>query len=525
MTSTSAAGQGQTAERPALRLYLLSTVAGALEPCGCSKDQLGGIDHLAAYIEAHKETAEAALLVAAGPLFFQDPTLTPHKKTQDAWKAEALAAALGKLDPKLASVAWAPGANDWAAGGDLAKQLRDAAAADMLAANVAAEDLARAGLASAKMHELSGIKVGVIGIVDPAVVGGAAGVAAHVPTDALKEKVASFRNEGVRLVVVSAALQRGEALRLVDQIPDIDVLVVGKPSEKGHVNDKPKPAQIIGDTLIVETSNHLQTVAVVDIFVREAHGTNGRIKLADAGGVARAEELVSVSEQIRDLEHRINGWEKDKGVKRDDLAARKADLDGLRRKKAELESHATPPPSGSYFKYSLVEVRDRLGASRDVSDVILAYYKRVNAHNRDAFKDRRPAAAEAGKASYTGVDACTTCHADERAVWDKTAHAHAYATLEKQAVEFNLDCVGCHVTGYEQPGGSTVTHVDKLKDVGCEVCHGPGSLHAKEPEKKGLIIVKPEPKSCVTECHHPPHVEGFDPVVKMPQVLGPGHGM
>ncbi|RYE83589.1 MAG: hypothetical protein EOO75_19160, partial [Myxococcales bacterium] len=27
--------------RPAVRLYLASTVAGALEPCGCSKNQLG----------------------------------------------------------------------------------------------------------------------------------------------------------------------------------------------------------------------------------------------------------------------------------------------------------------------------------------------------------------------------------------------------------------------------------------------------------------------------------------------------
>ncbi|NUO47813.1 MAG: hypothetical protein HOV80_03035, partial [Polyangiaceae bacterium] len=111
------------------------------------------------------------------------------------------------------------------------------------------------------------------------------------------------------------------------------------------------------------------------------------------------------------------------------------------------------------------------------------------------------------------------------AVWNKTAHAHAYATLEKQFVEFNLDCVGCHVTGYEKPGGSTVTAVEKLKDVGCETCHGPGSLHANDPKKKGLIVTKPDPKSCVSECHHPPHVEGFDPVAKMQLVLGPGHGM
>ena len=33
---------------PTLRLYLVSNLAGALEPCGCVKDMLGGVDHFAA---------------------------------------------------------------------------------------------------------------------------------------------------------------------------------------------------------------------------------------------------------------------------------------------------------------------------------------------------------------------------------------------------------------------------------------------------------------------------------------------
>jgi hypothetical protein len=87
--------------------------------------------------------------------------------------------------------------------------------------------------------------------------------------------------------------------------------------------------------------------------------------------------------------------------------------------------------------------------------------------------------------------------------------------------EYNLDCVSCHVTGYGRAGGSTVTHVDKLKDVQCEVCHGPGSLHAAAPT--AVRLSSPGADVC-TSCHHPPHVEGFDPLRKMPLVLGPGHG-
>jgi hypothetical protein len=521
--STTASGGTATAQegKPTVRLYLLSSVAGALEPCGCSKDQLGGIDHLAAFITAEKPKVEQSVLLAAGPLFFLDPTLSPQKATQDKWKAEAMAASLAKLSP----LGWAPGVNDYAAGASDLEKLEASAKLARLGANVTDKAFSQGTIASYP-HPGGTLRVGYLGLVDPkALADAASGLQTSAPLDALRERVKAIRADGANLVVVSAAIQRGEALRLVDALPDIDVLVVGKPVEKGDLNDKPKAAQLVGQTLVVETSNHLQTVGVVDLFVREPTPQGQAIKLADAGGVARTEEIVGLTDQIRELENRINGWEKDKVVKVEDLAARKRDLEQLRRKKVDLEKEAPPPPSGSYFRYQLVEVRDSLGVDKDVAAEVLAYYKRVNDHNKTAFADRKPVPVADGQASYMGIENCTSCHAEERAVWNKTQHAKAYETLQKQFVEYNLDCVGCHVTGYEKPGGSTVTAVDKLKDVGCEVCHGPGSLHANDPNKMGLIIVKPEPKTCVSECHHPPHVEGFDPVAKMQQILGPGHGL
>jgi len=97
--------------------------------------------------------------------------------------------------------------------------------------------------------------------------------------------------------------------------------------------------------------------------------------------------------------------------------------------------------------------------------------------------------------------------------------------LSTQFKEFNLDCVSCHVTGYEKPGGSTVTVNEKLRSVQCEECHGPGSAHAKSPAVPGLISASPKLESCVSGCHHPPHVEGFDPQVAKQFIIGPGHGM
>lgn len=503
--------------QPTVRLYVLSNIAGAIEPCGCTKDQLGGIDHLAAFLKSEASVAPASVVLGAGPMLFGDATLGAQEKTQQSWKADALASAL----KHLGLVAWAPGVNDWAAGAEFLGNAVAASGAVLLAGNVEAAPRP----AAVVVREVGGVKIGIVGVADPRDRSGQspAGVVAKPAADAMRAGIVEARRQGARVLVGVASIPRGEALRLADSFPDLALLVVGKPFEGDHSNDAPKAPMQLGNTLVVEASNHLQSVAVVDLFVRAAPSTHAPIVFADAGGIARAEELVSLAGRIRELETRIQSWEKGGKVKPEDLAARKADLEKLRIERGKLEEPLAAP-AGSFFRYRLVEVREKLGSEPVVKDQLANYYKRVNAHNKEAFADRKPARVGPKQPSFIGVEECTTCHDEERRVWDDTPHSHAYKTLQTDFKEYNLDCVSCHVTGYDQPGGSTVTHVDKLKDVQCEECHGPGSLHAKDPEKKGLIVLKPDPQSCVSQCHHPPHVESFDPVSKMELVLGPGHG-
>jgi hypothetical protein len=154
-----------------------------------------------------------------------------------------------------------------------------------------------------------------------------------------------------------------------------------------------------------------------------------------------------------------------------------------------------------------------------------AYYQKVNEHNRQAFADKLPEPVAAGESSYVGVAVCSGCHQEERKVWERTAHAGAYATLQKGHKEYNLDCVGCHVTGYDQPGGSTVAHVEHLESVQCETCHGPGSRHAASPALEGAIERHPNLDLCANTCHHPPHVGAdWNVAAALPKILGPGHG-
>lgn len=499
-------------EAPTLRLYLASSVAGALEPCGCSKNQLGGFDRLGAYLAAQQKDAPHSLLAAAGPLFFLDPTPRGEHATQDRWKADALADVLRKMN----LVAWAPGANDWAAGAPALGELRERSGAALLAANLQGET---AGAVATTLREAAGIKVGFLGLSSPAKAGLAPqGVEVKPPVEPLKNAVAQLKSQGAQVLVGLFALPRGEALRLIEDTPELHVVAVGKPFEQGEANDKPSPPTLLGNTLVVQTANHLQTVAVVDLFVR-----NQSFSFQDAAGLGRAAERDALARRIDDLAARIRQWEQSTTVSQEDLAQRRAEIEQLRGELRKLETPA-PPAAGSFFRTTSLEVRTELGRDSTIFLSMLDFYKKVNDHNKTAFADRKPPPPGPDGNRYVGTAACAVCHAAARDVWSKTPHAHAYKTLSEQHKEFNLDCVSCHVTGYEKPGGSTVTDVALLQDVQCEACHGPGEKHRQKTGDKTLIIGKPKPESCVSSCHHPPHVDGFDPVAQMPKILGPGHG-
>ena len=91
-----------------------------------------------------------------------------------------------------------------------------------------------------------------------------------------------------------------------------------------------------------------------------------------------------------------------------------------------------------------------------ILDVLDAHDVRVNEHNRVALADVRPKPVPAGAAGYVGAARCGDCHESAFAWWKEHAHGHAYATLEKRNKQFSLSCVGCHVTGYNEPGGASV---------------------------------------------------------------------
>ena len=108
-------------------------------------------------------------------------------------------------------------------------------------------------------------------------------------------------------------------------------------------------------------------------------------------------------------------------------------------------------------------------------------------------------------ASYVGSQACTSCHPKAAAVWEKSGHAHAFATLKKKDSEMDPNCVACHTIGFGQPSGyQRKFEGTKLADVGCESCHGPGQQHVAERTSgdEPLFQFRPLGAGDCKSCHH-----------------------
>ncbi|MEE8483406.1 MAG: cytochrome c family protein [Nitrospinota bacterium] len=117
----------------------------------------------------------------------------------------------------------------------------------------------------------------------------------------------------------------------------------------------------------------------------------------------------------------------------------------------------------------------------------------------------------AKRPKFTGPLGCK-CHKPNLDDWEQSRHGKAFNTLLKKKrskqvkkaikkaakvhpklkLDYKKDysdddrCLKCHTTGYDQPGGYVDKESDpKLRGVGCEMCHGPGSEYRMIHKEKG----------------------------------------
>jgi hypothetical protein len=97
--------------------------------------------------------------------------------------------------------------------------------------------------------------------------------------------------------------------------------------------------------------------------------------------------------------------------------------------------------------------------------------------------------------------------------WSATAHAHAYATLEKSLQATNPECLRCHSTCYiDLPADGSVQVAAELRNVQCESCHGMGTDHARDGTYGAVTG-----ETCLA-CHDRENSPDFDLATYLPKV-------
>ncbi|MBN1481333.1 cytochrome C554 [candidate division KSB1 bacterium] len=134
----------------------------------------------------------------------------------------------------------------------------------------------------------------------------------------------------------------------------------------------------------------------------------------------------------------------------------------------------------------------------------------------------------AGDAHYIGAHKCMICHkspsrGDQWGKWSNGPHIKAFETLKSEqsmaiAQKMGINdptqadkCLKCHVTAHGAPAARLAADFSFDEGVGCEACHGPGSLYKSMQVMKALRDGTQDPKevefnkgdeaTCLT-CHN-----------------------
>jgi 2',3'-cyclic-nucleotide 2'-phosphodiesterase (5'-nucleotidase family) len=504
-----------------LSLFYTAHVGGEYQRCDCAVSPVGGLARRATEVDRIRAESDGVVQVDAGDLFLPASAGDAEAARREGERRARLVAA---AYARLGVTAYTPGERDLQLGGlSWLRHLLTEAKIPVVSANLADED-GHAAFDADRLFDVAGVRVGIFGVTAaPRPEGHASllpasyprrdprmpGVTFRDPTLAARAAIASLRARGAKLIVALAHVPDVRAL--VTRAPGIDWAVDGEVPRR---LETPELVEVPGGhgarVLGVPSLGHF--LGRLDLHVVSGDG-GGPFTDRDARATLAA-RIASHDQQITDL------------LGRGQMDARQKELlETLRARVAEeaRDLHGLPARiDGDWFSNRIVALDT---SAPDQPGMAALVAGSTAEKGRIAARVGPPADAKP-VATYLGNAACTRCHGPELAFWRTTKHAHAFAGLEAAHSAQSLACVGCHVTGFAQPGGSMDLSVlgTRLRDVGCEACHGPGSAHVDAPRERGLVARAPSAAVCLG-CHTPDRTPTtFDFAALTRAVVGPGHG-
>jgi hypothetical protein len=519
-----AAAKPSTAAERTISLFFVTRLLNTPEPCGCASEPLGDVARLVALLKS----SGASLLLDAGGLRYDDQPMDKEKLRQARSKADFLEQTWASL-----------GAVTMLQPEDLRGGLDELRGTRRLVSN--ATGLPEGATVREVVREVGGLKIGVLGLADPEA-GWPAGVQVGDPLVAATEAVARLRDQGAQVIVALTGMRRDKARRLLRKVPGIAAAVAGSDRELAEGTEL---AEVINDAVLLVPADKGQRAArLVLHLVPAAPGAKVAFRLHPTE--AQQQKLAeAAAAQLKTVEKRLSELRKDASAEPAFVRTTEAEAERLRAEVARARTPSPPPAltaAAGYATAELVPIRRSLPRDPEVAKRMTALDRQIGEANLAALSGP-PAPLPASQARYVGTDGCVGgCHFHDDAIefWKNTRHGHAWKTLVDGGKDLSYDCVGCHATGFDLPGGSNLWTLAQwqraqppaqpaakagpdLRNVQCEVCHGPGSLHARAPNKNPVPVPRPVEARCL-EGHSKEHSDTFQFSAYLRDILGPGHG-
>ncbi len=424
----------------------------------------------------------------SGGLLFSRPRLLPNQLKQGEITAQAIIEMYSLMRYDAVGI----NAYDLAAGVNFLKEIAREEEVPWLSANLLRSADQQPVFKPAITKSIGAIKLGIIGITDPAAYKGKDDFIIVPWRQTLPELVAEM-NRSCDLLILLSSLPAQENHRIAEEIEGIHLIL-----QNGDHN---QPLEKVKNTLITGTGKKGKYLGELTINWQPAK----------KWGIGKSKQLQTARQKLDQINWRL------KRLKRKGLPEK-----GAENNPRLLKNYHNLETTQQELKATILSLRN----SKD--EQICTYRNRFIALEKSlpeqpevqAVVDRaRAEVHRAGKkrsisarvpSLYLGWQRCAGCHPDQTQAWQKSHHANSYLTLANKKEQFNLDCLPCHVTGITDENSHQALALTKeLQLVGCEECHGIGTEHVRTNGKRPVPQANPKPEVCL-RCHTPDHSDDFN---------------
>lgn len=510
-----------------VKAQLLSYSGGLrsyFEPCGCQADMLGGMARLSTLMDGYRNLGLTLFKVDTGNLFFEKLKVSKTQKKQNELKANLLAETFKRLGYQVMGV----GPHDLLRGTAFFAKMNGISGVKAVSSNLVSQKGSKLPWSSTLVRQLHGHKVGFLSLTaaplvrkgQPSLPSGywqKRGLRLLKPMVAAKAAVASLKKAGAKRIILLSTLGLDRLQAVLEKVKGVDIAI------DGHEGVGLAEPRRVNGTLVFSIPKEGQKLGVIALYERKAGATWDGIQTptqVQAQIKALKSQLLANLRQARLMTKQGPAFAVVAKVYIKQAANQQKQIAAL---KAVIKTLPRLPKKGNGLLHMLVGLSSKLPDNTTVRARISRYEKDAKKANLDALAKIKPIPLTRDGNFYAGVNKCRMCHQPAYAFWKKHRHAKAWATLVNKNKQFDLDCVGCHVVGWQKPGGLwKLKKPDRLVNVQCESCHKHGGLHARTADKKRIKRMVAE--ATCRQCHQGSHDPNFNYRQKLKLILGKGHG-